>query len=77
MKSNFLQYAKIELFAIRKFQVMTEERHENVYSSLMTERKLQEVYKDEINFVTRSGKSDIIVLSNINSILTEARHNER
>ena len=43
----------------------------------MTERKLQEIYKDEINFVTRSGKSDIIVLSNIKSTLTDAKYNER
>ena len=38
---------------------------------------LQEKYKDEISFVTRSGKSDIIVLSNINSNFTEAWHNKQ
>ena len=40
---------------------MMDEHHENIYSSLMTKKKFQEKYKDEINFVTRSGKSDIIV----------------
>ena len=38
---------------------------------------LQEKYKDEISFVTRSGKSDIIVLSNINSNFTEAWHDKQ
>ena len=42
------------------------EQHENVYLLLMTKKKLQEKYKDEISFVTGSGKSDI------NSTLTEA-----
>ena len=29
----------------------------------MTKNKLQEKYEDKINFVTRSGKSDITVLT--------------
>ena len=66
----------MELFTLCEFQAMMEEQHENVYSPLMTKTKLQGKYKDEISFVTRSGKSDIIVLSNINSTLTEAWYNE-
>ena len=68
---------EMELFTQRKFHAMTEEQHENVNSSLMTERKLQEIYKDKINFVAKSCKSDIIVPSDINSTLTEVRYNER
>ena len=49
-----------------------EEQHEKVYSPLMMKKILQEKYKEEINFVSRNGKSDIIILSNINSTLTEA-----
>ena len=45
---------------------MMEEQYENVYLSLMTKKKLQEKYRDEISFVTSSGKSYI------NSTLTEA-----
>ena len=43
----------------------------------MTKKKLQEKYKEEINFVSRNGKSDIIILSNINSTLTEIWYNKR
>ena len=46
-----------------------EEQHENVYLLLMTKKNLQEKYKDEISFVTRSGKSGI------SSTLTEAWYN--
>ena len=38
---------------------------------------LQEKYREEINFVSRNGKSDIIILSDISSTLTEAWYNER
>ena len=34
-------------------------QHENVYSPLMTKKKLREKYKDEISFGTRSGKNNI------------------
>ena len=57
---------EMELFTLSDFQAMMEEQHENVYLLLMTKKKLQEKYKDEISFVTGSGKSDI------NSTLTEA-----
>ena len=43
----------------------------------MTKKKLQEKYREENNFVSRNGKSDIIILTNINSTLTEAWYNER
>ena len=56
---------------LREFQAMMKEQHGNVYLSLMTKKKLQQKYKDEISFGTRSCKSDI------NSTLTEAWHNKR
>ena len=68
---------EMELFTLSEFQAKMEEQHENVYSPLMTKTKLQENYSDEINFVSRNGKSDIIILSNINSTLTETWYNER
>ena len=61
---------EIEL-TLSEFQAMMEEQHENIYLSLMTKKKSQQKYKDEISFGTRSGKSDI------NSTLTEAWHNKR
>ena len=63
---------EMELFTLIKFQKLMEEQHENVYLPLMTKNKSQEKYEDEINFVTRSGKSSSVVLSNINNTLTEA-----
>ena len=68
---------EMELFALSEFQAKMEKQHENVYSPLMTRKKLQEKYKEEINFVSRNGKSDIIILSNINSLITEAWYNEK
>ena len=59
----------MELFTLSEFQTMMEEQHENVYLLLMTKKNLQEKYKDEISFVTRSGKSGIC------STLTEAWYN--
>ena len=59
----------MELFTLSEFQTMMEEQHENVYLLLMTKKNLQEKYKDEISFVTRSGKSGI------SSTLTEAWYN--
>ena len=43
----------------------------------MTKTKLQEKYREEINFFSRNGKSDIIILSNISTTLTEAWYKER
>ena len=68
---------EMELFTLSEFQAKMEEQHENVYSPLMTKKKLQEKYREEINFVSRNGKSDIIILSNISSTLAEAWYNER
>ena len=59
----------MELFTLSEFQTMMEGQHENVYLLLMTKKNLQEKYKDEISFVTRSGKSGI------SSTLTEAWYN--
>ena len=43
----------------------------------MTKKTLQEKYREEINFISRNGKSDIIIFSNISSTLTEAWYNKR
>ena len=59
----------MELFTLSEFQTMMEEQHENVYLLLMTKKNLQEKYKDEISFVTRSGKCGI------SSTLTKAWYN--
>ena len=67
----------MELFTLSEFQTKMEEQHENVHSPSMTKKKLQEKYREEINFVSRNRKSDTIILSNISSTLTEAWYNER
>ena len=38
----------------------------------MTKIKLKEKYQDQIQFVSRCKKSEVLLLSNVNSILTEA-----
>ena len=68
---------EMELFTLSEFQAKIAEQHENGYSPLVTKKKLQEKCREEINFVFRNGKSDIIILSNISSTLTEAWYNER
>ena len=40
-------------------------------------KKFKEKYQGEINFITRSGESDIIALDNINSTLTGAWCNKQ
>ena len=68
---------EMELFTLSEFQAKMEEQHKNVYSPLMTKKKLHEKYREEINFVSRNGKSDIIILSNISSTIAEAWFNKR
>ena len=68
---------EMELFTLSKFQKLIEEQHEKVCLPLMRKNKLQEKCEDEINFVTRSGKSSSVVLSNINNTLTEAWYKKR
>ena len=65
------------LFTLSEFQAKTEEQQEKVYSPLMTKKKLQEKYREEINSVSRNGKNDIIILSNISSSLTKTWYNKR
>ena len=48
-----------------------------IYSQKMTRIELNNIYKDNIQFVSRSGKSDIILLNDINAILTEAWYEDR
>ena len=61
----------MDFFTLREFQEMMGEQYENVYLSLMTKKKLQEKHRDEISFVTSSGKSYI------NGTLTEAWYHKR
>ena len=49
---------EMELFTLSEFQAKMEEQHEKACSTLMTIKKLQEKYKEEINFASRNGKSD-------------------
>ena len=41
---------EMELFTLREFQAKMEDQHENVYSPLMTKKKLQEKYRELILF---------------------------
>ena len=43
----------------------------------MTKIKLKEKYGESVQFVSRKGLSDIILLNNIGAILTESWYNER
>ena len=68
---------EIELFTLSEFQAKMEEQQENVYSPLMMKKEWQEKYWEEINFLSRNGKLDIIIPSNISSTLTVAWYNKR
>ena len=67
----------MELFTIKEFQEKMENTFEEVYSQKQTKRELEMKYKEDIQFVSRSGKSDIIMLSGVSSILTEAWYTNR
>ena len=68
---------EMELITLAEFQTMMMEQHTNAYSVKMTKIKLKERYQDQIQFVSRCGKSDILLLSNVNSILNEAWYQNR
>ena len=67
----------MNLYTIKEFQETMESQNEEVYSVKMTKIKLQEKYRENIQFVNRSGKSDIILLNHTSHILTEAWYNDR
>ena len=67
----------MELYTVKEFQELMESQNEDVYSMKMTKIKLQEKYGESVQFVSRRGKSDIILLGNTSSILTEAWYNDR
>ena len=54
----------MELMTLAEFQTMMEKQHTNVYSAKMAKIKLKEKYQNEIHFVSRCGKSDILLLGN-------------
>ena len=50
---------------------------DEVYSVKMTKNKLEEKYKNCINFVSREGKSNIILLNRAAEVLSEKWYKER
>ena len=72
-----LRMTKWKLMTLEESQIMMEKQHTNVYSVKMTKIKLKEKYQDQVQFVSRCGKSDILLLSNVNSILIEAWYQDR
>ena len=68
---------EMELTSLAKFQTMMEKQHSNVYSVKMAQIKLKHKYQDQIKFVSKCGKSNILLPSNINSILSEAWYQDR
>ena len=67
----------VQLFTVKEFQEKMENQFEEVYSQKQTKRELEKKYKDNIQFVGRSGKSDIIMLGNVSSVLTEGRYTDK
>ena len=68
----------MELYTIKEFHEKMESQYGGViYSQRMTRIELNNKYKDGIQFVNRSGKSDIIMVNDINAILAEAWYEDR
>ena len=67
----------MDLYTVADFQEAMETKSDDVYSVEMTKIKLIEKYGENITFVNRHGKSDIILLSDVNAILTESWYSER
>ena len=67
----------MELYTVKEFHKKMESQNEEVYSIKMRKKELQNKYKGNVQFVNRSGKSDIILLSDTSAILTEAWYKYR
>ena len=59
---------EMEPFTLSESQAKMEEQHENVYSPLMTKKKLQEKYKDQINFVSETEKVTLSYLVTLTAL---------
>ena len=62
----------MDLMTLAEFQTVMGKQHTNIYSVKMTKVNLKEKYLDQIQFVSRCRKSNILLPSNVNNILTEA-----
>lgn len=67
----------IELYTVAEFHDMMSSLGDEVYSIKMTQTKLAEKYKGCINFVSREGKSNIILMDRAARVLTEQWYLER
>ena len=61
----------MELYTVKEFQNKMFSGDDKAYSTKWLKVKLTQKYGNDIQFVTRQGQSDIILLSNTNSLLTE------
>ena len=67
----------IELHTVAEFHDMMSTLGDEVYSIKMTQNKLAEKYKGCIAFVSREGKSNIILMNRAARVLTEKWYLER
>ena len=74
--TNFLEN-DIELYTVTEFHEMMATLGDEVYSVKMTQNKLSEKYKGCINFVSRQGKSNIILLDRAAEVLSEKWYSDR
>ena len=68
---------EMDLYTLQEFHELMRKEASDCYSIKMTKLKLKEKYADSIEFASRNGKSDIILLSNIRDTLTEKWYAER
>ena len=65
-----------KLYTIKEFHDALQREGDDVYSWKMTIIKLKEKYVDSVQFVNREGRSDIILLDYVSSILTKSWYNQ-
>ena len=68
---------EMDLWTLTEFHSKMSEKFDEVYSVKMTKTKLLDKYKDKLRLVNRFGKSDILILDELDSILTETWHKEK
>ena len=68
---------EMELYTVKEFKNKMFSGDDNAYSTKWLKVKLTQKYGNDIQFVTRQGQSDITLLSNTNSLLTEKWYKAR
>ena len=67
----------MNIYTVSEFHTLMSKSDDDVYTPRMVKIKLKQKYKECVEFATRDGKSDIILLDRTTKILSEDWYNTR